>query len=176
MIQFISPLPSYSLSAPSSLAIFRCFLVFLLYVPLSWVKCSGKQTLRWSQEDKKFIGEQYLGRQKRRKQDCVEGMLDSDAKPTRSIPVKVTNHSSLLGNISVFVLTENWLPGKSLSKPGQLVTQHQPNGKLGSKECLVEESYLGWKWPVPCITTLLSYWLGPPKKSVNSVTIWFSVQ
>lgn len=30
-----------------------------------------------------------------------------------------------------------------------------------------------WKWPSPCSTTLLGYWLGPPKKRVISIATWF---
>lgn len=30
-----------------------------------------------------------------------------------------------------------------------------------------------WKWPSPCSTTLLGYWLGPPKKWVISIATWF---
>lgn len=102
-------------------------------------------------------------------------LSDPDSDLTRSIAVKVTNHLSWPENLPVLAL-KVLCPRKSLSpsKLGLLFTLHQLNGKLGSKGCPVEESCLGWKWPGPCITTLLSHWLGPPKTSVTSVTIWFS--
>lgn len=99
-------------------------------------------------------------------------LLDLDIDLTSSTLVKVSNHLSLPENFPVLAL-KTLHPGKSPSprKLKLLVTQHQFNGKLRSKDCPMEESYLGWNHQVlvspPCLAKVTLFW--PPKKCVHQL-------
>lgn len=56
--------------------------------------------------------------------------------------------------------------GKGSARPRcRPITAYQPKGELQSKDYLLEETCEWWKWP--WMTSLISYWRGPPKNSMT---------
>ena len=62
---------------------------------------------------------------------------------------------------------ESWMGIESLQAMMQICSNiGQSNGGPWSKDCSLEEPYIGQKWPSPGTPAMLSHWLGLPGKKV----------
>lgn len=100
-------------------------------------------------------------------------LSDPEADLTGCTPAKVTNHPSFPGHFPVLAPEVLHL-GKFLS-PSNCDSWSPCTSPMGSSGAKIAQWGVlsQWKWPSPRSTTLLGYWLGPPKNRVISIATWF---